>query len=191
MAAVTSAAGAQQRVTTNQGLTWSIGFAKGSLKVGCSLACEDQKTPGLGVVGHVGWNWKQNLVVGVEGMLWEKAQDLDGDGDNEDVNFNYVGASLQFYPHAFREYFVKVAAGLGQSKTTMDVPSIGVREVDAAGLGFSVGIGYDFHLAKAFSFTPYLDYLLGFKSKANLNGAASNVDLDTRMVQWGIKIVVH
>lgn len=184
-------ADAQTRDMTNQGITWSIGFSKGTLNLDCSLACDAQKTGGLGVVGHFGWTLRENLVVGVEGMLWEKAHDLDGDGDNEDVNFNYVGAALQLYPHHFREYFVKLAVGMGMSKSEMDIPSIGARAVEATGLGFSVGLGYDFHIAKAFSLTPYIDYLVGFKGKADLNGASSDVDLTSRMFQWGVKVVVH
>jgi outer membrane autotransporter protein len=182
---------AQDRAITNQGFTWSIGFSKISLKIDCSLSCATQSTGALGFVGHAGWTLKNNLIAGVEFNLSQKAQDLNGDGDNEDVDFKYVGAALQFYPHAYREFFVKGAVGFGKSSTRMEVPTFGERDVDGSGLGFSLGTGIDFHVSKSFSITPYLDYLFGFKGAANLDGAASDVDLTTSAFQWGLKIVVH
>jgi hypothetical protein len=189
---VASSVAAQSgREMTHHGLTWSLGFGKGSLKVTCSLACDEQKTNATGLVGRVGWTLRQNLVVGVDAVLWEKAQDIDGDLDNDNVKFNYAGASLQFYPHPFRQFFVKIAAGMGQTKTEMDVPTFGPRRVSATGFGGSVGTGYDFHVGKGFSITPYIDYLGGFKGKGDLDGASSDVDFTSSMVQWGLKVVVH
>ena len=190
-AGAASGVDAQQRVESNKGLTWSLGFSKGSLKIDCSLACEAQKTGALGFVGHVGWTLRQNLVVGVEAMLWEKAQDLDGDLDDDNTNFNYVGVALQFYPHEFREFFAKIAVGVAKTKTEMDVPTFGASTVEATGFGFTVGTGWDFHFGKNWSITPFLDGMFAFKGKGDIDGASANVDFTSSMVQWGLKVVFH
>jgi hypothetical protein len=180
-----------ERTFSNTGFTWMVGFGKGSLTLDCSLCVESPKVGALGLIGRVGWNVRQNLVLGVDGIIWEKAQDLNGDGENEDVNFMYGGATLVFYPHEFRQYFLKAGVGLGMSKARLDVPSFGDRDVEATALTFAIGTGYDFHVGRGFSVTPYIDYMPGLNGKADLDGASSDVKLKSSMLIWGLQIVVH
>ena len=109
----------------------------------------------------------RRVVGGGEGVYWVRSY------GGHTLTYLAFDAFILFYPQPPNRFFLKAGAGLHQILTDLDH----FRATDRAGVGLTVGAGYDIPVTSAFALTPWVSI-----SRGNLQEtAASVVVLGTRL----------
>lgn len=193
LAGTASASAAQRTSESHAGFTGALGVNKGNVQTNCDVCVESQSDSDFGFMFRAGWTLRPNYYVGVELTLWEKQQELSG--IQADVNFNVVTAVLLWYPQTYHQYFLKGGLGIAQVKTVHDTPGQSggfvASELEATGPLVQVGLGYDLRLGRAWSVTPYIDFLFGFSGKSDVGSSSATTTLKSAMLVFGAAVTIH
>ena len=179
VASVSTAASAQSHPQTRQGFGISFGLGIGSAEFKADGFDVDRESAGSGYL-RIGGHVRPNLFIGGELSGWTKEEDgLEG-------TVSFATAVAQWYPTVSSGFYLK--GGLGFSNTVIEG---GGDELTAAGLALSLGVGYDWRVAKNFSLTPYLNILQSAGAEAKFNGVGLDENLSTNVVQIGLGFTWH
>ncbi len=158
-------AAAQKPVQTRHGFWFNVGIGYGSL--GCK-DCSSQTgglSGGLSLGGTLGPNW----LVGVGTTGWTKSQ------NGATLTVGTLDARVRFYPTAKGGFFLTGGIGLGSISAGVS----GFGSSSEAGVGLVLGLGFDMHISRSVSLTPFLN---GFAIKT------SNADAHVGQIGLGITV---
>lgn len=129
-----------------------IGFGAGYSNATSSCDGCGSTTGTGGIAGQLrmGVTLKHNLLVGVDLESWNKSE-----GGKWARVANLTGAAY-YYPAASAGLYLKGGVGLSSMSGTLSGYSI-----DGAGLGFTVGLGWDIPVTKGLYLTPTASFLWG------------------------------
>lgn len=154
-----------QNPQTRHGFWFNAGLGWGSL--GCQDC--DGRTGGLSGGLSFGGVLSPHFLLGVGTTGWTK-----NEGDVR-LTVGTLDARLRFYPKASGGFFLTTGLGLG----SISASAFGQSESET-GVGFMLGLGYDFRIAPNLSLTPFWN---GF--------AVSTSGADANVGQLGISLTVH
>jgi len=101
----------------------------------------------------MGGTLSQSLLVGLEVDGWIKTI------NNDPFRLGGINALLQWYPASSMGLFVKGGVGLAYARGDLRFPTSVF--VDDTGLGYLVGLGYDFPVGSGLSVTPVASFYGG------------------------------
>jgi hypothetical protein len=178
-AAITPAAGAQEK-PTRQGFGFSLGLGQGSTGVTCQ-GCEQFEEDRLsGLTGYVriGGYVNPRFFVGVEGTGWMK------NSNSLERRIAAISAVFLGYPSATGGFFVRSGAGMIRA-----VIEDGTNNAVGEGLTWQLGVGYDFPIGRV-AFTPFLTYVQSMQTALDLNGVATDFEINPNILQGGVAITI-
>jgi hypothetical protein len=145
---------AQANPQTRDGF-W-IGFGVGSGSLGCD-DCGSRESAGSGYL-KMGGTINQQLLIGGQIDGWSKST------NGATLTFANVAAVVYFYPWVDGGLYLM--GGVGGSSIKVDV---GQFSNQTNGTGYTVGLGYDWRVAKSFALTPYVTVIGGHFDGGNAN----------------------
>jgi opacity protein-like surface antigen len=181
LALLPAAAAAQDtaRPQTREGFGISFGGGLGSVGLSCDGCDFDRETAISGYL-RLGGYVRPNLMIAGETNGWTK------DEDGVKGTASFISAVALWYPQPASGFYLK--GGLGFSNTTIED---GADEITAAGMGISLGLGYDWRLGTNFSLTPYMNWMKSFGAEAEFNGTGTGIDLNSDVLQIGLGFTWH
>jgi len=165
----------------HRGFWISLGLGSGSAGMDCS-SCSSGRTSGLSGDFRLGGTLSQRWLLGFESNGWVHSEN----GVDETLGFGSIVAL--WYPSRTGAFFLKFGLGaMAYSGTD------GVDDLSATAGSVTLGIGYDFRVARNFSVTPYLNSLATSPASFKLNGtpAPTNEDITISLVQIGVAATWH
>jgi hypothetical protein len=169
---------------SHSGFHAAIGLGAGSLGVSCD-DCEDDREEGGVLMLRFGGALRPGLVLSGEATGWNRKEEDDG-GTTLDAHASWLLLSWQFYPDPAAGFWWKIGAGASSIDVTVDPPGFGSAKLQTVGLGLSAGVGYDIHVARGFSLTPFIDLMMGAESEAKVNGSDSGEKLGANLLYLGL-----
>jgi hypothetical protein len=160
---------AQSHPQTRQGFTIGFGLGGGSAAFSCDFCGDDREAGGVGYL-RLGGAVRPNLVVAGEVGGWAKEQ------DGVTLSATNVTGTLVWYPNVASGFFLKTGLGFGSIDVEIQTNG-GTFTTSRSGLGFQVGAGYDWRVARNFSLSPFATYSL------------TNVELDDVDERLGINVL--
>jgi hypothetical protein len=188
LVAVCAVNAAAQREETHRGMHLAFTLGRGSMKLECG-ACETSGQGDISALGRLGWNARENLVLGFEVVGFSKAQIV----DNETASASFVSGSavVLYYPNTYGEGFLKLGAGYSNSEGRFFVSGFGNSDISLGALTFVAGLGYDIRLGRTFSITPHIDYHIAVPGDMKIDGQVSSVQLRSNVLNIGIGLTRH
>lgn len=158
----------ETRTPVRVGLWYNAGAGMGSL--GCST-CGGVRENGFSATVTVGGTLGETFLLGAGGTFWTKS------ANDTTKTVAIFDARFRFYLTTPRSnLFVTLGAGVGRISA-----GVGSAALDAElGTGFVFGAGYDFHVNRALSITPYVHWF-----------GAKTETLDANTVTAGLSVTVH
>ena len=174
---------AQSNPQVRQGLAISLGLGSGSANMTCSGCESDRRNSGTGYL-RIGAAVTPSLVVSAESDGWVKSE------DGADGSIGYFMGVAQYYPAPAMGFFLKGGLGLGRlSLEETDVT--GTQKLTSTGLGYQLGVGYDWRVMSSFSLTPFVNYLATAGAEAKFNGQSTGEKLNANVMQFGVGFTWH
>lgn len=170
---------AQKLEQTRSGFAIGFGIGIGNAGLDCDGCTFDRETAASGYL-RIGGYIQPNLLLAAETNGWTK------EVDGADVTISFLSFVAQYYPKVEQGFYLKGGVGISAGKATD-----GTDEITASGTGITLGVGYDWRVAKTFSLTPYANYLKSFGAGAKFNGFSLGTDLRMDMVQVGLGFSWH
>jgi hypothetical protein len=168
----------------HSGFHAAVGLGAGSVGVSCD-DCEDDREDGGVLMLRFGGALRPGLVLSGEATGWNRRERDDG-GTTLDADATWLLLSWQFYPDPAKGLFWKLGAGVSSVSVTVDPPGFGSAELRTSSLGLSIGGGYDIHVARGFSLTPFIDLMMGAESEAKVNGSETGEKLGANLIYLGL-----
>jgi hypothetical protein len=168
----------------HSGFHAAVGLGAGSVGVSCD-DCEDDREEGGVLMLRFGGALRPGLVLSGEATGWNRREQDDG-GTTLDANATWLLLSWQFYPDPAKGLYWKLGAGVSSIEVRVDPPGLGNATLRTSSLGLSIGGGYDIHIARGFSLTPYLDLMMGAESEAKVNGNETGEKLGANLIYLGL-----
>lgn len=179
MVAVSASAGAQAKPQLRDGLTISLGLGGGSQGVTCT-GCATERETGSSMYLSIGGAHSPSLVLSGELNAWGKKI------GQVDYSAGSLLAVAQWYPAPATGFFVKGGAGLGVYQEKDPTGTL-----DAAGLGYLMGAGYDIRVARNFSLTPFVNYTGMANSDVKVDARAAGFKMGSNYAQYGLGFTWH
>jgi len=101
----------------------------------------------------------------------KRLERLDQARGRRDEDLGNVSATLYYYPNAAGGFFLR--GGFGFAAYSAD--GGGGNTLTGTGLGFTLGLGYDFRVARNFSLTPVFNISAGSLGELQLNSNPSGI----------------
>jgi hypothetical protein len=177
---VSTVASAQGNPQARDGFTISFGLGGGSAALSSPGSGTTPRETGLSGYLRLGGAISPNLVLAAESNGWSKT--IQG----VDTRMGALSGIAQWYPSVTNGFYVK--GGLGLGVYSEQDPT---AKVQAVGLGYQFGTGYDIRLARNFSLTPYVNYVGMANSDVKLGGTSLNQKIGTSNVQYGLGFTWH
>jgi hypothetical protein len=178
-AAITPTVGAQEK-PSREGFGFSLGLGQGSTGVTCQ-GCEQYEEDRLnGLTGYVriGGYVNPKFFVGVEGTGWMK------NSNSLERRIAAISAVFLGYPSATSGFFVRSGAGMIRA-----VIEDGTNNAVGEGLTWQLGVGYDFPIGRV-AFTPFLTYVQSMQTALDVNGIATDFEINPNILQGGVAITI-
>ena len=176
-----------------KGFFIGLGAGYGSLGASCN-GCSTDRDGGLSGNLRLGGTLNPHLTAGVETDGFTKSGGSLGDGVTE--TGGQVGLVGYYYPSPTGNVYLRGSLGLSLFKITdkngVSLPNPG-DHIDANGLGFGVGVGYDLYISRTASLTPYFNYLVALSGNLKYNGTAVSPSQTVKPNMWqvGVAIIWH
>lgn len=154
-------AAASAQAADREGFWFGFGAGVGSADATCDDCDDEDNDRETGLAGYVkaGWTLNPQVLLGIEGSLWTKKEEVEG----ADVTLSMynVSGTLTFYPSETSGFFVKGGAGLAFTDSKIEEGNTTFDTDLGNGLGLTAGAGYDFRLGESVKLTPALDFYYG------------------------------
>ncbi len=135
---------------TRQG--WLVGLGLGGGSAGLTADGESSDRTGGGAGSfRVGYAFQPQLSVDLNSSAWSKSE------NSTTLTFDVAAIGLSYYPAAVPGLLVHGGIGSGTESGTVVVGNTKFSE-SQSGLGFSVGAGWEFRLARTFAVGPEVNY---------------------------------
>ena len=170
---------------TREGFTAAFGLGFGSAGVTCDDCVSDRESaPSIFI--RLGGAYRPNLILGGEINGWSRSEDEAGDEARVTVaTLNFVA---QWYPQPTSGFFLDAGIGVGSINTEVSAAGLpGTFNSRTTGLGYQLGTGYDFRIARNVSLTPYATFFGTAGGKVE----NSDVKIDANVGQVGLAVTIH
>lgn len=145
---------------------------------GCSPNSESSFTGHL----RLGGTLRPDVLLGGDIVTWTKSE-----GGTDDVGGN-VTAATYYYPMVRSGFFVKGGVGIAFFSTS---PNNSGASTDGAGVGFTIGAGYDLRVGRNISITPVGNFLFGSVGDLQRGGAAILTGWKQTIIEFGLDVTFH
>jgi hypothetical protein len=167
------------------GLTWTGGVGLGKLKTECTGCSRDARETAMSAALRVGWTLHDQIIVSVDGLIFQKQQQ-DNRGEAANTNYSSDAGVVQIYPSSRVGFFFKGGVGIANISQSQDT-SLGLRDLEASSIVMRLGAGTDMRFGRAWSLTPFIDYLFGSATESNVAG----IDVKPSLLFFGVGITFH
>jgi outer membrane autotransporter protein len=99
-----------------------------------------------------------------------------------------VTAATYYYPMVRSGFFVKGGVGIAFFSTSPNNSGAGT---DGAGVGFTIGAGYDLRVGRNISITPVGNFLFGSVGDLQRGGAAILTGWKQTIIEFGLDVTFH
>ena len=156
------------RTPVRVGLWYNAGAGMGSM--GCST-CGGVRENGFSATVTVGGSLGETFLLGGGGTFWTTTV------NDTSLTVALLDARFRFYLTTPKSnLFLTLGAGVGRISA-----GVGSAALEAElGTGFVAGVGYDFHVNRSLSITPYVHWF-----------GAKTENLDANTVSAGLSVTVH
>ena len=144
-----------QYPNSHQGVYASVGLGYGWAKVACNQCGESGRTGDLTAFMNIGGAISQTFLLGGEVTGWSKVTD-----SNDNRAAGTVNGVVTWYPSAHEGFFIKGGVGFGYLRGDQDTDQ-GPIFVSQAGVGYQLGLGYEFRLERELSVTAVTNFYGG------------------------------
>lgn len=148
---VPAVANAQQPV--RQGIWGAVAGGYGTAKLGCSNCGDIAREGSFSGSLVVGGTLSSSLLFGLEVDGWVKTI------NNDPLRLGGLNAILQWYPAASLGLFIKGGVGLAYARGDLQYPTSVF--VDDSGLGYLLGLGFDFPVGSGLAISPVASFYGG------------------------------
>lgn len=134
--------------------------------------------------GHLrlGGTLRPDVLLGGDIVTWTKsANGVDDVGGN-------VTAAAYFYPKVRSGFFLKGGVGIAFFSTSPNNSGAGA---DGAGVGFTIGAGYDLRVGRNISLTPVANLLYGSVGDLQVNGGTVQQGWKQTILEFGLDVTFH
>jgi hypothetical protein len=170
-----------QHPQVRDGFWIGFGLGYGPLKAscdGCGSSSESSFTGHL----RLGGTLKPDVLLGGDIVTWTKSQSgIDEIGGN-------VTAAAYYYPMVRSGVFLKGGVGIAYYSVS---PSNSGSGTDGAGVGFTIGAGYDLRVGRNISLTPVGNLVYGSVGDLQLNGATFLTGWKQTILEFGLDVTFH
>jgi opacity protein-like surface antigen len=176
---------AQGYPQTREGFTAAFGVGFGSAGVTCD-DCDSERQSAPSVLLRLGGAYRPNLILGGEINAWTKSEEEAG--EEARVTIGTINFIAQWYPQTTSGFFLDAGIGLGSINTEVSVSGLpGTFNSRTTALGYQIGTGYDFRIARNVSLTPYATFF------GTAGGKVENSDakIDANVGQVGLAVTIH
>jgi hypothetical protein len=183
MAAVTARARAQSGPRQSGSVTTSVGVGSGSATFTCP-ACFPQRQLSVAAKFRTGITVNPAWTIAMETSVWTKRfERTDG---HSSAQLGFVDLVAQWYPAGGSEFFVSGGAGVALFHEAISDTGAPTATVNSASPAVAVGFGWDIPVAGRWGMTPYVDFLTGAASSANVDGTGGRQRFQPAVVQIGL-----
>jgi hypothetical protein len=176
-----------QRDEVYRGMSLAFGFGRGSMAIECK-GCETSAQADISGLARVGWTLRENVIVAVEGIGFQKAQVIDQ--RTVDATFTFGGAVLLWYPRRYADFFLKVGGGMSHSSGTFNAQTGIPTELELNSPALLLGVGTDLRIGRTFSVSPFVDYYRPVPRDADLGGGAA-ISITSSTFNFGLALTYH
>lgn len=170
-----------QHPQVREGFWIGFGFGGGSAKFDCDSCASSNSEDGFAGFLKMGGTVSPHVLIGGESNGWTKEE------GGVTTNVGNVSATIYYYPKATGGFFLRGGFGFAAYSA-----SGGGSKLTGAGLGFTLGLGYDFRVARNFSLSPVLNVSAGTLGELKLDGNPSGITGATESVaQVGLGFTWH
>ncbi len=120
------------------------GIGYGRLRLTCASCSSIVAATGPAYTVAVGGAPAQNVVLGVEGELWQSSGSL-----RQQVKT--VVAMVQWYPWPAARFFVRGGVGVVQGSVALTADTTGAHSTQGTGVALTLSVGYDFVVTRHFA----------------------------------------
>lgn len=156
---------AGQHPQVRQGFWIGFGFGGGSAKFDCDSCGPTDAVNGITGFLKLGGTVSNHVLIGGETTGWSKEE------SGVTTGAANVSATLYYYPSTTAGLFLR--GGVGFAAYSVDGGS--GNKLTGSGLGLTVGLGYDFRVARNFSLTPVINFSGGALGELQFNGNPSGI----------------
>jgi hypothetical protein len=174
---------AQGTLAARQGFTVSFGLGAGSAGFTYEGNSGDRLAGPSGYL-RLGGAISPSLVIAGETHGWTR---VDGSVTSR---VGYLMAVAQWYPQASGGFHLLGGVGVGMVSEDDTDPTFGY-ELESVGGALQLGVGYDVRMTRAFSLTPYVNFLGLGGGEPKINGAGLGGSLSANVVQFGLGFSWH
>jgi hypothetical protein len=136
-----------------QGFWGSVGGGYGTAKLGCSNCGDISREGSFSGFLVMGGTLSSSLLIGLEVDGWVKTI------NNDPLRLGGLNGILQWYPAASLGLFVKGGVGLAYARGDLRFPTSVF--VDDTGLGYLLGVGFDFPVGSGVAVSPVASFYGG------------------------------
>jgi hypothetical protein len=157
----------------------AVGAGFGSVGLSCN-GCDDSRESSLALMLRFGGAVRPGVVLSGEIDSWSK--EISG----VTAGVTWISLVAQYYPNPSEGFYLKGGVGGGSLQAAAFVSGVGSVKIETTNFGVVAGLGYDVHLSKGFSLTPFADVLYAAGADAKVNGSSSGATLGANMVHIGL-----
>lgn len=134
--------------------------------------------------GHLrlGGTLRPDVLLGGDIVTWTKSQ-----GGTDEIGGN-VTATVYYYPMVRSGFFLKGGAGIAYYSLSANNSGSGA---DGAGVGFTIGAGYDLRVGRNISLTPVGNFLFGSVGDIQRSGATILTGWKQTIIEFGLDVTFH
>jgi len=171
-----------------EGFTAAFGLGMGSAGITCD-DCDTDRESAPSVFLRLGGAYRPNVILAGEINGWSKTdEDDNGLGGETRVTMATINFVAQWYPQPTSGFFLNGGLGLGTIRTEIDLEDLpGTFSSNTTALGYQVGTGWDFRIARNVSINPYATFFGSAGGKVE----DSDEKIDFNVGQIGIGLTFH
>lgn len=172
-----------QRPQVRNGFWIGFGLGYGSAKPSCD-GCGTLNSEGSWT-GHLrlGGTLSPQLLLGGDFVAWSKSE------SGGTLSLGNATATIYYYPMPASGLFLK--AGVGASAFHGEFSGTITATADGAGLGFTLGAGYDLRVGRNISITPVGNFLWGRPGEVKTGSTVLATGWKQTIFEFGLDVTFH
>ncbi len=168
-----------------QSIVVSAGVGSGSASFSCD-GCASRRDNAVAALLRAGVVVHPQLTIAAEASgWWGDFKDARGTGS---MRMTFATAVAQWHPVPTSGAFVKAGAGAAWIRDELRVTQTGNATVTTSGPAFVVGAGWDLHVVRHASITPYADFDVAAKREQTINSVRDEGRFGGTLLHVGVAL---